>query len=79
MIKAKSDKALIFGLSDFNIEKLKLGQPIMFNLKDMGLEDKTVIILYGKTERDIFKELKEAGLIDPTMTDIHDSTDSSKN
>ena len=58
MLKAKTDKGdLIFGLSEANIEELKKGRPISFNLKDIGLEDRQIMIMYGKTEQAIASKL----------------------
>lgn len=60
MIKAKlTNGDLVFGLSKENITRLQKGQPILFNLKEMGLEDRNVIICFGETENDIFHELKK--------------------
>lgn len=58
MIKAKFNNGdLVFGISAENVKRLKEGQPIVINLKDMGLEDRKVLITYGETEDDIFKEM----------------------
>lgn len=58
MIKAKlTNGDLLFGLSKENVNRLQKGQPIQFNLKDMGLEDRKVLIMYGETEQDIMAEL----------------------
>jgi len=58
MIKAiLTSGDLIFGLSKVNIEKLQQGLPILINLKDMGLEDRKIVIIYGETEDEIFKDL----------------------
>lgn len=51
MIKAKlSNGDLVFGLSEENVRRLKEGQPVKINLKDMGLEDRNILIVYGETE-----------------------------
>lgn len=58
MIKAKlTNGDLLFGISAENVNRLKKGQPILFNLKDMGLENRKVMIVYGETEQDIMAEL----------------------
>lgn len=58
MIKAKlTDGTLIFGLSKLNVEKLQQGMPILINLKDMELEDRKIVILYGETEDQIMINL----------------------
>ena len=65
MIKAKLGKNdLLFGLSEGNIRKLKKGEPIKIDLKEMGMEG-TIFICYGKTEMDIMYDLKKAGMITP--------------
>lgn len=71
MIKAKcNDGTLIFGLSKENVSKLQEGKPILINLKDMGLEDRKVIIMYGETEEKMYEDLVD--LIDLNKTKIHD-------
>lgn len=70
MIKAKmSNGDLVFGLTSENINKLKDKQPIVINLKDLGLEDKKIIITYGETEDQIYIEMLE--FIDLNKTKIH--------
>ena len=60
MIKAKCNNGdLIFGLSEENVTRLKKGEPIVFNLSKLGLEDRRVMICYGKTEQHIYEEFKE--------------------
>ena len=44
-----------FGLSELNLQKLREGMPIRINNTDFF--DGTVIILYGKTEKDIEAQL----------------------
>jgi hypothetical protein len=62
MLKAKlsNSNTLVFGLSDKNMELLKEGKPIMFNLREMGLaEDANIIIFNGRTEASMATELEE--------------------
>jgi predicted ThiF/HesA family dinucleotide-utilizing enzyme len=67
MIKATLNNGdLVFGLSEENIKRLKAGQPIAFNLKDMGLEERRVLITYGETEEDIYKEMTPYIVLDKT-------------
>lgn len=67
MIKAKlTNGDLLFGISAENVNRLKKGEPIMFNLKDMGLEDRKVLIMYGETEQDIMAELINEDHVDTT-------------
>lgn len=78
MIKAKCNNGnLIFGLSKENIDRLQKGQPIVFNLKDMGLEDRLVMIVYGETEDKIYESLVD--LIDLKKTKIHDENSDNEN
>jgi hypothetical protein len=70
MIKAKLNNGdLVFGLSAENIKLLKQGKPISVNLKDMGLEERRIMITYGETEDDIYKEMMP--YIDLDKTKIH--------
>jgi hypothetical protein len=41
------------GLSAENIRRLQAGQPILFNLKELGLIDLDILILTGETEDSI--------------------------
>lgn len=60
MIKFKVQGAkqpmLAFGLSEENINRLKKGQPIMVDLKEMGIEA-DFMIFYGATEADMVKSI----------------------
>lgn len=70
MIKAKLNNGdLVFGLSDENMKRLKNGEPIKFNLKDMGLDDQTIFIFCGESEDKIFEDLLP--YIDLNKTKIH--------
>ena len=64
MLKAYTSAGLILGLSELNIEKLKAGQPIKFNLNELNhhpdaprLPDLNIIILAGTTEKEMANEL----------------------
>lgn len=59
MIKAKKDNVLILGLSDENLTRLKKGQPIKFNLNELGMEDIEVVIFNGKDEQEMYKLIKD--------------------
>lgn len=59
MIKFKKGNTIVLGLSDENISRLKAGQPIKFNLSELGLPDNTVIIFNGKTEDEMYKVIKD--------------------
>lgn len=73
MIKAKHGDTMILGLSDENIERLKNGQPIKFNMSALGFPAIEVLIFNGKNEQTMKKELIDIGLIHPTKTIIQDS------
>lgn len=60
MVKAVIGGKVILGLSDENVKRLKDDQPIMFNLKELGLSDTDVIIMNGKTEESIKETLLKA-------------------
>jgi hypothetical protein len=49
-------KVLILGLSQRNIELLQQGRPIHKDGSEAGL-DSDVLILYGKTDEDLVREL----------------------
>jgi hypothetical protein len=67
MIKAKlTNGDLLFGISAENVRRLKNNEPIVFNLKTMGLEDRKVMIVYGETEQDIMAELINEDHVDTT-------------
>jgi hypothetical protein len=58
MIKARKGKTIILGLSDENIDRLKKGQPILFNMKkDLELEDYDVLIFNGRTEESMYESM----------------------
>lgn len=70
MIKAKLNNGdIILGLSRKNIALLQEGRPIKFNLKDMGLEDRTVLIVFGETEESLYEAMLP--LIDLNKTKLH--------
>lgn len=49
--------AVILGIVEGNVERLKKGMPIRVHLKDMGLPDIDVIVAYGKEEGDLVAQL----------------------
>lgn len=59
MIKVKKGNTIMLGLSDMNIERLKAGQPILFNLKESKLADLDVNILIfnGATEESMYMDM----------------------
>lgn len=66
MIKYKMqvDKKMVvgLGLTDGNIEKLRADQPIMIDGQELGLAH-DILIFWGPTEMQIYKQFKKAGLI----------------
>lgn len=55
------DGTIVLGLSDANMVRMShhgRNDPIKFNLKELGLEDRDVIIISGKDEEDIVKTIK---------------------
>lgn len=66
MIKALSTarpdggRTVILGLSDENWERLRLGQPIPVNLREMDpeLPPLTVLLIGGPTERAMYEDLR---------------------
>lgn len=63
MIKAGGPNVVLLGLSERNVELLKLGKPIQFDGKEIGIPGKKVFIMYGETEEDILDELRRAGIM----------------
>lgn len=63
-----SGPMLLLGLTQENTERLHRGEPIRFNLADIGgperLPSISVVIIAGKTNREILAELKKQGLVD---------------
>lgn len=64
--KADGTKLLILGLEEENVRRLRAGKPVFVEGAPLGVQA-DVILLYGKTSRDIIRELKKAGV---TMPDI---------
>lgn len=65
MIKLKGERDgkpfLMLGIDAENVRRLKQGKPIAIRGKDVNL-DLDVFIMYGATVKDIYRELKAAGL-----------------
>lgn len=71
MIKAKCNNGdLVFGLSKENLTRLEKGEPIIVHLKELGLEDRRIMICYGETEKGIYDEMKEHFKIGETKIHI---------
>lgn len=51
------------GLSDENVRRLTGGEPIMLNLKELGLSNIDLFIFHGATEADMRGDLIKHGFI----------------
>ncbi len=71
MIKAKRGNDLILGLSDTNLQRLQKGEPIKFNLSELGMGDGDVIIFHGKDEQIMKTMMRDS--IHPHKTILKDS------
>jgi hypothetical protein len=58
MIKALAGDMIIIGLSDENMKRLKEDQPIHFNLSELGLENREVLIFAGKDEESMAEHFR---------------------
>lgn len=54
---------LILGLSGENVARLAAGEPIAIRASDLGLPEMTVVVMYGRTEDDILRELDAHDLV----------------
>lgn len=65
MILAKmNDKAVLIGISDGNIKHLKDNRPMLVRKESLEI-DHDIIIVWGKTEKDIEKMLVDNELTSP--------------
>lgn len=64
MLKARAGDRLVFGLSAKNIEKLMNGDPILIDLKQLGMEG-SVFIFYGYTEESMRQMMEDEGILPP--------------
>lgn len=71
MMKLRKGNSIVLGLSDENIRRLKEGNPIKFNLVELGMSDVDVFIYNGRDEQSMYKDFKDQ--IDPFKTIIKDS------
>jgi len=70
----KGGRTLVgLGITEKNVERLKLGHPIHIMGIEMGLPF-DITIFYGKDEQTIAADLRRAGLIDPEKTILHDTS-----
>jgi len=66
-----------FGITEKNVEQLKKGYPIMIWGHDIGVPF-DIMIYYGETEQILADQLRDAGMIDPNKTVIHDTSQKPK-
>lgn len=65
MLKARlrtetGESLIVLGLEDGNIERLKIGEPIMFSLEELGFEPPiNVVIMVGRDNAAIKAQLQE--------------------
>jgi hypothetical protein len=62
-------QVVVLGLSGENMTRLMADEPIVLNLKDMGLADIEVIILGGRTEEAMVVHLEKIGLLPPGIAE----------
>ena len=66
MIKVRmSSGSVLLGITAENVERLLAGQPILLNLKDIGLPSQQIAIIYGPTIADLMDQLRENGMVLP--------------
>lgn len=58
MVKLKAGNNASFGLTDENLRRLKEGEPIQFNMNELGFPDMVITIFHGKTEQSIYESVK---------------------
>lgn len=67
----KGNPLIGIGLSRKNCERLLAGDPIKFNLREVGLEHNIEVIVFGgETEQSMAAMLQADGLIDPEHTHV---------
>lgn len=64
MIKARTGDAILLGLSNENVTRLRSGLPMEIDLTEIGLKG-TITVIYGETEQDMYDTLKAGGAIHP--------------
>ena len=60
---------LVLGLSGENATRLMADEPIRLNLADLGLPPLEVVIVGGRTEADIERDMQAAGLLPKEIID----------
>lgn len=72
MMKAKIGNTMVLGLSDKNLELLKAGKPIKFNMDEIGMGD-IIVLIFNEKDEDAMRE-KMKDMINPKTTIVHDNT-----
>ena len=58
MLKIVSGNKIVLGITEENVARLRLGQPILIKGEDIGLEsDKEIYITHGNTDVDLMNAL----------------------
>lgn len=61
--RASGERVILLGISEENVRRLRLHQPIEVDLDDLGLAGEGYIVLmWGDTERSILIELETVGI-----------------
>lgn len=60
--KSNGESFIGIGLEEGNIERLKEGKPIVFDMSELGFEGMELMIMYGKDKQDITAQLRKAGM-----------------
>jgi hypothetical protein len=55
-------KVIGLGLEAENINRLIDGQPIAFDMAELGLPGQKILIMYGESQDDIKQQLRDSGL-----------------
>ena len=59
LMKKNNEEMIVLGLNKENIKRLQKGQPIMFNLAELGIEGMNMLIFTGDTEESMAKDLMD--------------------
>jgi hypothetical protein len=72
MIKFRADDLIGLGLTEGNFSLLREDKPIHFPGEEVGLAGVSMLIFYGRTERDIYQKLKRHGARLPKGVTFHE-------
>lgn len=70
----KDRKTLLLGLSHENVARLLKGQPIHIKRHDALPDDIELLIMVGRTDEEIKKELEGCGVVNDLTNIIRDDT-----